>query len=78
MKTYHFYNISSSFDVKGSVREKWKGVLANIESNSMVIATNLTSICCVCTRRKGIKKTHLKNIEPIQIHEIALFYSDRK
>ena len=35
------------FLLKGSVCEKWKGVKANVESNSIVIATNLTSIYCV-------------------------------
>ena len=34
-------------NLKGSVREKWKGVYAYVEKYSMVIATNFTSICRV-------------------------------
>ena len=33
--------------LKGSVREKLKGVYAYVEKYSMVIATHLTSIFCV-------------------------------
>jgi len=31
--------------LKGSVREKWLGVEADIDMNSILIATNFTSIC---------------------------------
>ena len=33
--------------LKGSVREKWKEVLAYCEKKALLIATNLNSICCV-------------------------------
>ena len=32
---------------KGSVREKWKEEYAYGEKKSLLISTNLTSICCV-------------------------------
>ena len=40
----------------------------------MVIATNLTSICCVY-KEKFVKKT--KNVSSIQIQKVATFNSDR-
>ena len=33
--------------IKGSVREKLKGLYAQCDKKALLIATNLTSICCV-------------------------------
>ena len=38
-------------EVKGSVREKWKGVLAWCNKKALLIATNLTFICCVYKKK---------------------------
>ena len=46
------YNI-----LKGSVSEKLKGVYANVESNSIVIATKSTPTVA-SIRRKGLKTTN--------------------
>ena len=42
--------------IKGSVCEKWKGVLAYVKKYSMVIATNLTT--SASTRKNLLKTSH--------------------
>ena len=49
-----------------------KGVLAKVESNSMVIATNLTPICL------AYKEKRVKNDSYRRIHKVLLFHWDRK
>jgi len=56
-----------------------KGGIGFVEKYSFVIATNLTSICCVI-RRKLLKTNHteLKNVASTQIQKVEIFDSDRK
>ena len=57
-QNYYLYIVclkGSILPLKGSIREKLKGVKAYGEKLLMVIATNFTSICCV------YKKKILKN-----------------
>ena len=49
-KTLHEFNEHETHEIfkfKGSVREKLKGVQAQCDKKALLIATNLTSICCV-------------------------------
>ena len=43
-----------------------------------MIATNLTSICCVYKEKIVKKRLVLKNVASIQIEKVATFNSDRK
>ena len=49
-----FLGLSTLF-LKGSVREKEKGVEAQCDKKALLIAANLTSICCVY--KEKIEKT---------------------
>ena len=55
---------------KGSVCEKWKGVQAYAEKYSMVMTTNLSSICCVYKEKminndsyRGMQRPYQRYIE---------------
>ena len=48
-----------------------------VKKYSMVIATNITSICCVF-KEKSVKNDIPKSIESIQIQIDAIFDADRK
>ena len=69
----------SSVGFKGSVRETLKGVQAQCDKKELLIATNLTSICCVY-KEKIVKNDSFipKNVASIQIQKVAAFNSDRK
>ena len=60
------------FSLKGVFARKAYG-----EKYSLLIASNLTSICCVY-RRKLLKRLTPKNVDSIQIQKVATFNSDRK
>jgi len=68
--TYPFVNAS-----KNKIH-KIKGSIGLRKKLSMVIATNLTSICCVY--KEKFKTTHTKNVASIQIQKVATYDSDRK
>ena len=58
-----------------------KGVFAKKhgEKLALLIATNLTSICCVYKRRKLLKTTNTEECNVrIQIQKVTTFNSDRK
>ena len=46
--------------------------MKGVEKLSMVIATNLTSICCVY-KNKIFKTTHPKNVASIQVQKVATY-----
>ena len=50
-----------------------KNVKTYVEKYAMVIATNLTSACCVC-KEKIVKNDSYRR--PIQIQKVAIFESD--
>ena len=44
----------------------------------MVLATNITSICCVYKLRKLLKALIPENVASTQIQKLTIFDSDRK
>ena len=54
--------------IKGSVREKLKGLYAQCDKKALLIATNLTSICCVY-KEKIVKDVsfHFSRTLPLSI-----------
>ena len=63
---------------KRSVCEKCKGVKAYGEKQALLIATNLTSFCCVYKEKSVKKRLIPKNLASIQIQKVETFNSDRK
>ena len=69
--TVHFYinKLINSFIwqflfyIKGSNREKLKGIQADIESNSISIISNFSVICCVCLGENGLKCFILNSLQ---------------
>jgi len=55
---------------------KWKGVQVSDKKWSLLIATKLTSICCVY--KENIVKNYLYSVAVIQIQKVAIYNSDRK
>ena len=65
--------------LKGVFTKNERGYMASVEKYSIVIYTNLSSICCVY-RRKLLKTNHteVNSVHSIQIWKISIFNSDPK